>query len=318
MLALLSAAAQTQSSLEKAVVLVKQHNYVEAQRIVSAVSEPSEATQRIAFHRIKAAIASGLHHPNLAVQEMHIALGLAPQDSNLLLATAISEMEAGLLNDALSHAAAARKTPQSLAITGDIQEKRGDYSASDDAYQAAVSLAPDQEAYRVALATALIQHQALPTAIELLKQSVPLFPQSSKVQTLLGIAQYASGFSDDAIASFEAAISIDSHFAPAYNCLEQVLLERSAAPKPADVSLLCRWEVVACSAVRLRVAREHDDKTAIRQAITVLEKAPAENVTARCELARAYEWSHQRHRPAGQWKSVSVLIQRRKIIIAWD
>ena len=50
---------------------------------------------------------------------------------------------------------------------------------------------------------------------------------------------------------------------------------------------------MACSAVRLRVAREQGDRAAIRQAIAVLERAPAQNALARCELERAYEWSEQ-------------------------
>jgi tetratricopeptide (TPR) repeat protein len=292
-LLLFSGTAPAQSSLEKAVQLVKHRNYAEAEKLLVGMPEPAENVQRIAFHRLKAAIASGLGKPALAVAEMQSALALAPQDSSLLLATAIAEMQAQLLDDALHHAEAAEKTPQAWAVIGDVKEKRGDYEAAVTAYQSAISLAPDQEAYRVAMGLALIQHQSLPASVELLKRSVAAFPQSAKLRTLLGIAHYASGFSDEAIAAFEGAINIDPHFAPAYNCLEQVLLESSAAPKPEAVTILCQWNTVACSAVRLRVAREAGDAATIRQAIIALEKAPAQNVTARCELARAYEWSHE-------------------------
>jgi tetratricopeptide (TPR) repeat protein len=290
---LFSASLFAQPSLEKAVVFARAKSYAEARRALAGVPEPQEINQRIAFHRLKAAIASGLGEPTVAIREMRGALALAPNDASLLLATAVSEMQAGLLEDALRHATSAGDTPMARAIVGDIEDKRGNYAAAAGAYQAAVSLAPDQEPYRVALALELIQHQSFPAAIELLKQSVRLFPKSAKLRTLLGIADYASGFADEAITAFKDAISVDPHFDSAYSCLAQVLLESSAPPQQDAVSLLCNWNAVACSAVRLRVAREQDDKATISTAIAVLERAPAQNVIARCELARAYEWSQR-------------------------
>jgi hypothetical protein len=59
-LAIFSASAYAQSPLEKAVVLAKEKKYTEAQRVMAGVPEPRETAQRIAFHRLKAAIASGL------------------------------------------------------------------------------------------------------------------------------------------------------------------------------------------------------------------------------------------------------------------
>ncbi len=292
-LAIFSASLYAQSPLEKAVVLAKGKKYAEAQRVMAHIPEPSDMAQRIAFHRLKAAIASGLNNAALAVEEMRAALSFAPTNANLLLATAVSEMQAGRLDEALQHAKAAGETATALAIAGDIEEKRGAYAAAASAYQAAVSLAPDQEAYRIALALELIQHQSFPGAIELLKQSAPLFPKSAKLRTLLGIANYASGYQDEARAAFEDAIAIDPHFDSAYHCLARVVLESSAPPGQESISLLCGWNTVACSAVRLRVAREHDDRAAIRQAIAVLERAPAQSAIASCELARAYEWSEQ-------------------------
>jgi tetratricopeptide (TPR) repeat protein len=292
-LAVLSAGLFGQSSLEKAVALTKERHYTEARQTLAGVPEPAEVSQRIAFHRLKAAIASGLGDPALAVREMNSALALAPEDSKLLLATGISEMQAGLLSDALRHAQAAADTPMARAIVGDIEDKRGDYEAAANAYQGAVSLAPDQETYRVALAIELIQHQSFAAAIELLKRSAPLFPHSAKLRTLLGIASYANGFSDDATAAFEEAIKVDPHFDPAYSCLAKVLLESSAPPPQSTFDLLCQWNAIACSAVRLRVAREQDDVATIRAAIADLAHSPTEDSLASCELARGYEWSGQ-------------------------
>jgi tetratricopeptide (TPR) repeat protein len=292
-LAVLSTILFAQSSLEKAVALTRERHYAEARQILVGVPEPAEISQRIAFHRLKAAVASGLGEPAIAVREMNNALALAPKNAKLLLATAIAEMQAGFLDDALRHAQTAGNSPTALAIAGDIEDKRGDNAAAANAYQAAVSLAPDQEPYRVALALELIQHQSFAAATELLKKSAPRFPHSAKLRTLLGIANYASGFGDDAIAAFENAIAVDPRFDAAYGCLAQVLLESSVPPRQQDINLLCGWNAIACSAVRLRVAREHGDAGAIRRSIAVLERAPTEDALARCELARGYEWSNQ-------------------------
>ena len=292
-LAVFSASLFGQSSLEKAVELTKEKHYAEARQILAGVPAPAETGQHIAFYRLKAAIASGLGDNALAVREMHSALALAAEDPKLLLATAIAEMQAGFLNDALLHAEAAGNTPTAHAIVGDIEDKRGDYEAAATAYQSAVSLAPDQEPYRVALAIELIQHQSFSAAIELLKQSTALFPHSAKLRTLLGIASYASGFGEDAIAEFEDATKIDPHFDPAYRCLARVLLQSSASPPPSSVALLCGWNAIACSAVRLRVAREHGDSETISRSIAVLAHASPRDPVATCELALGYEWSHQ-------------------------
>jgi hypothetical protein len=45
--------------------------------------------------------------------------------------------------------------------------------------------------------------------------------------------------------------------------------------------------------MKLRVARENNDAAQQNQAIAVLKQAPAGNIVARCELARAYEWTNR-------------------------
>ncbi len=94
---------------------------------LSGVPEPAEMNQRIAFHRLKAAIASGLHEPEIAVREMRAALALAPADPKLLLAVAVAELQAGEADEALSHAQASPESATREALIGDIQEKRGEY-----------------------------------------------------------------------------------------------------------------------------------------------------------------------------------------------
>ena len=140
------------SHLERAVTLTREKRYSESNAILQGVPEPVEIRQRIAFHRLKAANASGMGDHAAAVREISLALSLAPSDPGLLVATAMAEFQADRLDDALRHAAQAGNDPTAKAVIGDVQEKRGNFAEAANAYRAAVRLAPGQEQYRVALA----------------------------------------------------------------------------------------------------------------------------------------------------------------------
>jgi tetratricopeptide (TPR) repeat protein len=187
----------------------------------------------------------------------------------------------------------AGNNPTAKAVLGDIQEKRGSFAEAANAYREAVTLAPGQEEYRVTLAYDLIQHQNFRPAVELLEKSAPLFPRSARIRTLLGIAQYSDGDVDEATASLVQAITADPKIESAYRCLAQIVLQSSGAPSPAAIDHLCRWNATVCSALKLRVAREKDDSAMQNQAIAGLKQAPAGDPVARCELARAWEWTNR-------------------------
>jgi tetratricopeptide (TPR) repeat protein len=289
----LSGGAFAQSPLEHAVTLAREKRYSESSQILRSVPEPTETGQRIAFHRLKAANASGLGDKAAAVSEMLHGLELAPSDPSLLVGTAMVEFQAGQLDDALHHAEKAGNNPTAKAVIGDIQERRGNFEEATNAYREAVTLAPGHEEYRVTLAYDLIQHQNFRSAIELLEQSAPLFPGSARIRTLLGIVQYSNGYLDEAIASLVEAIAADPKMESAYRCLSQIVLQSSAAPRPAVVEHLCRWNATVCSALKLRVARNTNDSAMQNVAIAGLRRAPANDPVARCELARAWEWTNR-------------------------
>jgi tetratricopeptide (TPR) repeat protein len=259
--AFLVAAAFAQSALEQSVTLARAKHYREARKMLEGVKEPSDINQRIAFHRLKAAIASGLNDGTGAASEMGVALSLAPGDRSLLLATALAELQAGLLQDAVRHV-----------------EQAGDAAS---------------EQYRIGFTFELIKRQAFIPAIGILKTSAPLFPHSGQLRTLLGIAQYATGETKDAQQSLEDAITVDPKLDSAYRCLTQIVLESSASPPPSLAHSLCGWNEIVCSALQLRAARESGDSRLEQQAIAGLKLAPAESIVGRCELARAYEWTGQ-------------------------
>jgi Flp pilus assembly protein TadD len=290
---ILSGTAFSQSPLERAVTLAREKRYSESNQVLQGVPEPAEIGQRIAFHRLKAANASGLNDQAGAVREMSLALQLSPNDPTLLIGTAMAEFQANRLDDALQHAAKAGEHPTAKAVIGDIQEKRGNFAAAENAYQEAVALAPGEEQYRVTLGYDLIRHRHFPAAIELLEQSKPLFPRSARVRTLLGIAQYSYGDLAEAVASLIEAIVADPNVESAYQCLAQIVLQSSAAAPPAATEHLCKWNATVCSALKLRLARDKDDPALQKEAIAGLQRAPAGDPVARCELARAWEWTNR-------------------------
>ena len=282
-----------QSPIERAVTLAREKRYAESSRILQGIAEPAETAQRIAFHRLKAANASGIGDNAAALREMLLALQLAPSDPSLLVGTAMLEFQANRLDDALQHAEKAGANATAKAVIGDIQERRANFAEAANAYREAVRLAPDREEYRVSLAYDLIQHQEFRAAIDLLQQSAPLFPRSAKLRVLLGIAHFSYGYTDEATASLLEAMAADPKLDSAYRCLSQIVLQSSAPPQPAVIEHLCRWNATVCSALKLRVARQKGDPVMQKAAIDGLKRAPSNDTVARCELARAWEWTNR-------------------------
>lgn len=252
-----------QSPLERAVTLTREKRYSEARQALQGIPEPVPVTQRIAFHRLMAAIASGLNEAQDAATEIRKALQLAPQDSSLLMATAVAEIGAGQLNAALAD------------------------------YTDAMRTAPSTEEYRTTFGFELIRHQAFRPAIKVLSEATPLFPGSAPLRTLLGIAQYAAGDVEDATATLSEAISREAAAEPAYRSLSRIVLQSSAAPEKRVIDQLCSWNRIVCSALQLRVARERDDAVLWRESVAALEQATRDDPIVPCELARAREWANR-------------------------
>jgi Tfp pilus assembly protein PilF len=264
---LCASCALAQTGLQTAVTLTRQGRYAEARQALSGVPEPEQVHQKIAFHRLKAAIASGLKEAPAAAEEMRAALKLSPQDTQLLAATAVAELQAGQFPDAVS------------------------------AYREAIRLAPENELYRIALATTLIEHQAFESAIELLKRP----SKSAKLQVLLGLAQYGHGDNAEAVDSLGQAVALDPKLESAKRCLAGIVLESAKSPPMKTVDVLCAWDKTVCAALRLRRAREEGDAALEQRAVGALEQV--DSVVAHCALGRAYEWRNQMTDAAKQLES---------------
>ncbi|MBZ5619076.1 MAG: tetratricopeptide repeat protein [Acidobacteriia bacterium] len=286
---LAAAVSSAQSPLEQAVTLAREKRYAEARKALEGVGEPAGVSQRIAFHRLKAAVASGLGDAATAADEMQLALALAPEDVSLQMAAAAAELQAGRLDAALLLVRAGANTAVGQALLGDIQEKRGQYVEAAKAYQKAVALAPEREQYRLALALELVQHYTFEPAIAVLEQAAQLFPKSARIRTLLGIAQYAAGRYDDAETALTDALRLDPGLDPVYVYIAQVALEATGTPSAATLQVICTRDPITCAALKSRVALAEGDSTLQAHAVAELQHAPKDNSVAHCELGRVYQ-----------------------------
>lgn len=279
-----------QTPIEQALRLTREKRYEEAREELRGLAPPSEARAELAFHRLKAAIASGLSEYAEAVREMHQALALAPRDPNVLLATAVAEQQAGQLEPALQHARSARiATPNAAAETviGDLLEAKGKYVEAAQSYQRAVELAPNVEQYRLNLASELVRHATFEPAATVLQQAATVFPRSARVKTLLGITYYALAKVNEAVTSLIAALEVEPQFAPAREYLARITLD-AQTPDPKAVNALCRVADGVCAAAKLRANR--DDASAFAN---LKRLASSQGGVLHCEVARAYEWREQ-------------------------
>ena len=362
----LTAAADLQRALE----LTRQHRYAEAAREMEGAPLPADPAQQLAYHRLKAAIASGTGDTAVAAAEMQAALQLAPDNMALQAAAAIAALQASpadseavarldsvalaapaelamrlqaaeilagaqryaeaarflqragalapdnadvAFNTALAHfragqldqAAAAASRGVALgnsaalqALLGDIEERRGRALEAVHAYQSAVTLAPAEERYRVALATDLLRHQTFGAALAVLEQAAPLFPKSAELRVLLALTYYLVDRSQEAIRMLLEAVALSPGDALPLHYLAELTWLGTATPEARAVDAICRTprEKTLCAAIQLRLARDNGDESRRPEIIGRLQQATEaepKDALARCQLGKAYEWARR-------------------------
>ena len=84
-------------AIRQAVQLAREHRYAEAEANLKGVSAPADPAQKIAFYRLRAAIASGLGH-FAAAENMDNAARLAPENQDLRIAAGIARLQEHVQN----------------------------------------------------------------------------------------------------------------------------------------------------------------------------------------------------------------------------
>lgn len=281
--------------IDRAVSLAQKHRYSEAAAALQGVAPPETKRQLIAYHRLKAAIASGMGDAGASAKEMETALDLAPEDPNLLQATAIAEAQANLLDPAIAHLKHAQAIHDSAALQnllGDVQERSGDSLAAIQSYQAAVQQAAEVEEYRFALALELLRHQTFEPAILVLEKALQDFPRSSRLRIALAVTYFLVDRDADASRVLLQAMRLDPEPTGAADYLGEMQLTQTASPDPAAVQELCHFADMhprsgraqaICGGLLLRTERP-----ALERLRKAAEAAPQEPL-ARCNLGKALE-----------------------------
>src|ERR1700681_4412518 len=85
-------------AIGQALQLAREHRYAEAEATLKGVNAPADPAQKIAFYRLRGAIASGLGHFAAAAENMDNAARLAPANQDLRIAAGIARVQEQVQN----------------------------------------------------------------------------------------------------------------------------------------------------------------------------------------------------------------------------
>ena len=245
-----------------------------------------------------------------AVQELTKAAELHPDRANVIFNLALARYRAGLLDDAIASAERCKTLGDSAEVEdllGDLQEARGDNLAAVRSYQAAVSLAPGEEKYRLSLALELIQHKSFDAAKAVLEQAEGLRPESWRIQLALGMVEHFAGTDEAASQILLRAANLVSDPLIALKYIGEIQMDQASPPDPAALAKLCQYAnahpsegnmQLYCGALLFRRDYASGEKTGAEEILRRLQAAgrllPA-NAAPHCQLGKAY-------RRMGRWQ----------------
>jgi tetratricopeptide (TPR) repeat protein len=405
--------------IQWAIVLARLHRFKEAQTALAGMQPPTGSEERMVFHRLNAAVASGLGEAKAAARQMELALTLKQDDMELKGATSAAELQAGnwaraaelaepvfsaswdpqiglillqaqlerhadvrpilrVLRLAVVNSADELTLRQSLAeilvahgefsesiedlqratqlepargdllfnlalaqfkagrpddalgsiekckgvgdsaeledLLGDVEEAQGDYLAAVKSYQAAVSLAPSQENYRVSLAVEFIRHRNYDAAKVVLQQAEGLWPASWRIKLALGMAEYISGMDEDAVPTLLRAAELSPQPESALDFLGNIELNLASEPDAAAVTAVCKYAdnhpkdgkvKFYCGAMIFRKDNAGGDKSRSEVILEMLRSAARlipHDPAPRCQMGRVYRWVEQWEKALQEWR----------------
>ncbi len=246
--------------LKQALQLAREHRYAEAEAALKGVPAPSNPAQKIAFYRLKAAIASGLGHFIGAATDMDRAAALAPGNQDLRLAAGIARLE-----EQVEHHTSPAQTlkrlrnetlpPQQVINVrlhlAEILSRASLFSEAATDFAAASALAPDRADLLYNLALADFRSGRLDDALVSAERARTL-EDGASIESLLGDIQEKRGDPLAAVHSYQSAVNLQPseerhHIALALELLRHqtfdaalVVLNQSATlfPKSARVKIL--------------------------------------------------------------------------------
>jgi tetratricopeptide (TPR) repeat protein len=242
-----------------------------------------------------------------AAQQFEEALRISgTNDETLLYNLAVEEYSTGEYHNALDHIERAREQHDSAEIedlAADIEEQSQDPVASLRSHQKAISLAPNDERYRLSLGAALLKYRSYAQAAEVFEKASSLFPNSSPVYAGLGMAYYLGEKYDESATALLRAVELEVGSEHALNYLGATQLDTDSEPLPKAIEAVCSRAdshpndpvpVIWCGALLFRKAYLSGDRQSSNVAVArlqhAIELAPRDPV-ANCVLGRAYAWT---------------------------
>lgn len=192
-----------------ATVLAELHRYPEAASAINGVPAPKPAKERLAFLRLKAAIASGSGKPDEAAREMESALTLAPESTSVRLAAGITELQASHWSRAAELLRPVYLSTRNAGVGLDLLQaeihSHADFSSTLDSLRAGspADEPPAETAHlRSAIGDVLLRAGHYSEALKDFQAAVAARPDDPAALAELGAAQLGAG---DANAAFRSA-----------------------------------------------------------------------------------------------------------------
>lgn len=253
-----------------------------------------------------------------AIQDLQRAVQLEPTRGDLIYNLALAQFKSGRLEDALNSVQKCQALGDSADLEdliGDIQEAHGNYLAAAQGYQAAVSLAPSEEKYRLSLSVELLRHRNYDAAKVVLKQAEGLWPSSWRIKLALGLAQYMSGGSEDAVPTLLRAVDLAPRPEPALSFLGEIELNLASEPDAAAISSLCKYSdrhpksakvKFYCAALTFRKDNGGGDKSHTESILEMLRSASSlapDDPAPHCQMGRVYRSVEQWDKSLQEWRT---------------
>ena len=240
-----------------------------------------------------------------AVADLRRAAELQPSNPDLMFDLALAQFKAGQGKGALQTAEQLKSLRDSAELEdllGDIQESLGDSLSAVRSYQAAATLAPDNENYRISLALEFIRHQNFEPARLTLQQAATRFPRSWRIQTALGMVEYFAGTKHLASEILLRAADLAPQSQLVLRYLGDIELDDSSPPDLAAMARICAYakahpqaarEQYYCGALLLHrdyAARDRSHVDEIQRQLRLAAQALPQESGPHCELGRLYVW----------------------------
>ncbi len=178
--------------------------------------------------------------------------------------------------------------PELLAAWGEFALAAGDYAASDAAFAKALALTPDSPAMIAGQALAAAGSGDYTRAVALLREAVRIAPHDKSLWNNLGNAiGYASGGSDPADATYQAALRLDPADTSIRLNYARALRDAGRLADARGQFRLCLRQQPKNVAARLGLALVLDDLQARDEAEALLAEAADDDAVAQARACRA-------------------------------